>query len=102
MFMLTGVVEVCQRVLYSVSNCTVFTFGKAASVEASDASTACTLNEKSGAEERFALKAIDSLSELLVMLMAVRPITPTAILSTTRMVRRRRRVTSAMDLRVNA
>src|SRR5947209_13406316 len=81
MSMLTGVVDVCQRVIYCVSNCTVFTFGTAASVEASDASTACTLNEKSGAEERFALKAIDSLSSFLVELNAGRTSNKTARIS---------------------
>src|SRR5579863_2688760 len=100
--MLTGTAEPCQRVPYCVANRTVLTFGTAARVEASDESADWTLNVMSGDEDLFALKAIDSLKASLAMLIAVSPSTPKAIPSTARIVRRRRRVTSAIDLRVSA
>src|SRR6266849_7266487 len=99
---LIGTDETCQRVLYCASICTALTFGTAASVDASEESTACTLNARSGDEDLFWLNARAPFKALLATLIAVRPSTPIAIPSTTSSVRKRRRVTSAIDLRVSA
>src|SRR5712692_6637378 len=99
---LIGTDETCQRVLYCVSICTALTFGTAASVGAREESTACTLKERSGDEDLFSLNARAPFKASLAILMAVSPSTPTAIPSTTKIVRKRRRVTSAIDLRVKA
>src|SRR5258706_15619257 len=78
MYILIWPVGMCQRVLYFVSICTVLTPGRAAGVEVSDESTACTENAMSGAADLLSLYAIDALIASLATLIAVRPSTPIA------------------------